>query len=50
MYNGIGSGTGETRNLVAAAATVDGVTGTMIDYIPIYSSPIGAGFAYWDLD
>ena len=50
MYNGIGSGTGETRNWIAAAATVDGVTGTMIDYIPIYSSPIGAGFAYWDLD
>ncbi len=50
MYNGIGSGTGETRNWVAAVATFDGMTGTMIDYIPIYSSPIGTGFAYWDRD
>ena len=50
MYNGIASATGETRNWVAAVATVDGMTGTMIDYIPIYSSPIGVGFAYWDLD
>ena len=49
MYNGLGSGTGETRNWVAAAATVDGVPGTVIDYIPLYASPIGTGFAYWEL-
>ena len=44
MYNGLGSGTGETRNWIAAAATVDGVPGTLIDYIPLYASPIGTGF------
>ena len=49
MYNGLGSGTGETRNWIAAAAVVAGVPGTMIDYIPLYASPIGTGFAYWDL-
>jgi hypothetical protein len=50
MYNGLGSGTGETRNWIAAAAIVDGTPGTMVDYIPLYASPIGTGFAYWELD
>ena len=48
MYNGIGSGTGETRNWIAAAAVADGTPGTLIDYVPIYSSPCGVGFAYWE--
>jgi aromatic ring-opening dioxygenase catalytic subunit (LigB family) len=48
MYNGIGSGTGETRNWIAAAAVADGTPGTVIDYVPIYSSPCGVGFAYWE--
>ena len=25
-----------------------GKPGTVVDYIPVYASPIGAGFAYWD--
>ena len=40
----------ETRNWIAAAVVVDGVPSTMIDYIPLYASPIGTGFAYWDFD
>ena len=42
------SGSGETRNWVAAAALADGRPGTVVDYVPIYSSPIGTGWAYWD--
>jgi hypothetical protein len=48
MYHGIGSGTGEIRNWAAAAAVADGKPGTVVDYITLYSSPIGVGFAYWD--
>jgi len=48
MYNGIGSGTGETRNWIAAAAVADGTPGTIIDYVPLYASPCGVGFAYWE--
>ena len=50
MYNGLGSGTGETRNWIAAAAVADGTPGTVVDYVPIYASPCGAGFAYWDFN
>ena len=48
MYLGLGSGTGETRNWVAAAAMVDGIPGTIVDYIPVYASPCGVSFAYWE--
>jgi hypothetical protein len=48
MYNGIGSGTGETRNWIAAAAVADGTPGTIVDYVPVYASPCGVGFAYWE--
>lgn len=48
MYTGIGSGTGETRNWAAAAGAADGKKGTVVDYVPVYSSPCGMGFAYWD--
>jgi hypothetical protein len=41
-------GTREACNWVAAAAVADGASATVVDYIPIYASPIGAGFAYWD--
>jgi catalytic LigB subunit of aromatic ring-opening dioxygenase len=40
-------GTRETCNWIAAAAVVEGAPATVVDYIPIYSSPIGAAFAYW---
>jgi hypothetical protein len=46
---GLGSGTGETRNWIAAAATVDGMPGTVVDYVPVYASPVGIAFAYWQL-
>jgi aromatic ring-opening dioxygenase catalytic subunit (LigB family) len=49
MVFGYGSGTGEIRNWIAAAAVVDGTPGTVVDYVPINASPIGAGFAYWRL-
>lgn len=49
MVLGYGSGVGEIRNWIAAAATVDHVPGTVVDYVDINASPIGAGFAYWNL-
>jgi aromatic ring-opening dioxygenase catalytic subunit (LigB family) len=45
---GVGGGTGETRNWIVAAAVADGQPGTVVDYIPVYASPIGVSFAYWD--
>jgi hypothetical protein len=41
------NGTRETCNWIAAAAVADGTPATLVDYVPIYASPIGAGFAYW---
>jgi hypothetical protein len=49
MVLGYGSGTGEIRNWIAAAAVVDAMPGTVVDYVNINASPIGAGFAYWNL-
>ena len=49
IVTGLGSGTGETRNWIAACAMVEGKPGTVVDYIPIYASPIGVAFAYWNL-
>jgi len=40
-------GTREFCNWIAAAAVADGNPETIIDYVPVYSSPVGAGFAYW---
>lgn len=40
-------GTRETCNWIAAAAVVDGRPATVVDYVPVYASPIGAAFAYW---
>jgi catalytic LigB subunit of aromatic ring-opening dioxygenase len=48
MLGGLGGGTGEVRNWIAAAAVADGRPGTVVDYVPIYSSPVGAAFAYWE--
>jgi hypothetical protein len=49
VVSGLGSGTGEIRNWIAAAATVDGVRGTVVDYIPVYASPVGIAFAYYPI-
>jgi hypothetical protein len=46
---GYGSGTGETRNWVAAAAVADGRPGVVVDSVPIWASPVGVAFAYWPL-
>ncbi len=40
-------GTREICNWIAAAAVADGKAATLIDYVPVYASPIGAAFAYW---
>jgi hypothetical protein len=40
-------GTRETCNWIAAAAVAEGRPATVVDYVPIYASPIGAAFAYW---
>jgi Catalytic LigB subunit of aromatic ring-opening dioxygenase len=40
-------GTREICNWIAAAAVADGKPATIVDYIPVYASPIGAAFAYW---
>ncbi len=50
IVTGLGSGTGETRNWIAAAASVDGVPGKVVDYVPVYASPVGIAFAYWPLN
>jgi aromatic ring-opening dioxygenase catalytic subunit (LigB family) len=47
MPGGVSSGSGETRNWIAAAAVADGIPGTVVDYVPVYASPCGMGFAYW---
>jgi len=49
MVLGMGSGSGEIRNWIAASAVVDGTPGTVVDYVDINASPVGAGFAYWNL-
>ena len=39
-------GTRQVCNWIAAAATADGERFVNLDYVPLYASPIGAGFAY----
>lgn len=49
MVLGLGGGTGESRNWIITTAVVDGLPGTVVDYIPAYASPVGIAFAYWSL-
>ena len=49
MLLGLGGGTGETRNWIITAAVVEGLGATVVDYVPVYASPVGLGFAYWNL-
>jgi len=44
---GIGSGAGETRNWIMAAAVGDR-PGVLVDYVPVYASPCGMAFAHWN--
>lgn len=46
-FGGPQGGTREICNWIAAAAVVDGVPAKVVDYIPVYASPIGVAFAYW---
>jgi hypothetical protein len=41
-------GTRETCNWIGAAAVADGCPNEIVDYIPMYASPIGTAFAYCD--
>jgi hypothetical protein len=41
-------GTRETCEWIAASAMVDGRPQTIVDYVPVYASPIGTAFAYCD--
>lgn len=47
MVLGYGGGSGEVRNWIATTAVMDGAPGTVVDYVPIYASPIGVAFAHW---
>ena len=40
-------GTREISNWIAAGAVADGTPAKVADYVPVYASPIGCGFAYW---
>jgi len=48
MRGGIGSGAGEVRNWIMAAAVADRPA-IIVDYVPVYASPCGMGFAYWPM-
>jgi len=50
MVLGWGGGTGEIRNWIAAAGVAGDKPATIVDYVPIHASPIGAGFALWNLN
>jgi hypothetical protein len=47
-FGGPQGGTRETCNWITASALADGRKHTIVDYVPVYASPIGAGFAYCD--
>lgn len=49
MPGGVGGGSGEVRNWIMAAAVADR-PGTVVDYVPVYASPCGMGFAHWKMD
>jgi aromatic ring-opening dioxygenase catalytic subunit (LigB family) len=47
VLGGPQGGTRETCNWIAATA-VAGKPASFVEYVPVYASPIGCGFAYWD--
>lgn len=49
MILGCGGGTGETRNWIITAAAMEGKGATIVDYVPVYASPVGLAFAYWSV-
>ena len=46
------SGTSEILNWITAAGALEGLTATVLDYVPGYRTPVGTGagmaFAYWE--
>lgn len=46
-FGGPQGGTREIANWIAAAAVAEGKAAKIVDYVPVYASPIGCGFAYW---
>jgi len=40
-------GTRETCNWIAAAGAAGRRAARVVDYVPVYASPVGAAFAYW---
>ena len=40
-------GTRESCNWIAAAAVAESQRATVVDYVPVYASPLGAAFTYW---
>jgi hypothetical protein len=40
-------GTREVCNWIAAAAVAEPGRATVVDYVPVYASPVGAAFAHW---
>lgn len=47
VVHGLGSGTGEVRNWIAAAGVAGATPGVVVDYVPVYASPCGMAFAKW---
>jgi hypothetical protein len=47
VFGGPQGGTREVCNWIAASACGEGKPATLVDYVPVYASPIGTGFAYW---
>ena len=45
-FGGPQGGTRETCNWIIAAAVADGTRTTIVDYIPVYASPVGVSFSY----
>jgi hypothetical protein len=45
-FGGPQGGTREICNWVAAAGAAGGSRSTIVDYVPVYASPVGAGFSY----
>ncbi len=45
-FGGPQGGTREICNWITAAAVADGRKSTIVDYIPVYGSPVGVAFSY----
>jgi hypothetical protein len=45
-FGGPQGGSRETCSWIAAAAVVEGQPSEIIDYVPVYASPLGVGYAY----